>query len=135
MSILRYKKGSKTQLSNHFKSREFDCPCNNCNFTLINKDLVSMLEGIRTSLGSPLKITSGYRCEDYQNVLKSKGYDTAKGISQHQLGNAADITNGVTPGYELEDLAQRVGFQSIGVGKKFIHVDTRPGHRRWKYSY
>lgn len=134
MSTITYKKNSNTTLSTHFKSREFMCPCSDCKETIIDKILVSQLEALRTLLGSSLKITSGYRCANYQEQLRIRGYETAKGISQHELGKAADITDGVTPGIELEDMARRVGFKSVGVGRLFIHVDTRPEERRWTYK-
>lgn len=134
-SILKYSKGSNLQLSTHFKIREMDCPCEDCGTTLVDKLLISQLEAFRTILGSKLTITSGYRCPEYQAQLKLRGYETAKGISSHTKGMAADITNGVTPGHELADIAKRVGFTNIGVGKGFLHVDTRPGGPRlWTYS-
>lgn len=131
--IITYKKDTNTQLSTHFNSSEFTCPCQDCKITLIDKDLVSHLEAMRTLLGSKLHITSGYRCQGYQDQLTLRGYETAKN-SQHVLGRAADITDGVTPGMELEDMARRAGFESVGVGKAWVHVDLRPGYRRWVYK-
>jgi len=131
-----YTKGKSIQLSTHFLSKEFDCPCTDCKETKIEGLLVSQLEAMRTILGSKLQITSGFRCEDYQNQLKLRGYETATGISQHTLGNAADVTNGVSTGLELEEAARRAGFLAVGVGKHWVHVDLRNDKTRsWKYSY
>jgi uncharacterized protein YcbK (DUF882 family) len=134
-AVLTYPKDSNVQLSTHFNVSEFKCPCDSCKQTLIDKILISQLEAMRTLLGSKLTVTSGYRCEDYQRELRLKGYETSTGISTHQLGKAADVSDGVTPGHELEDLARRVGFMSVGVGKHFVHLDLRPEYRRWTYSY
>lgn len=132
---MKYKKGKRAQLSDHFYSTEFDCPCDDCGWTEIDPVLISQLEAMRTIKGSKLVIQSGYRCENYQQQLKLRGYETAVGISQHQLGKAADIGDGVTPGHELEDMARRAGFLAVGVGRTFIHVDTRTGKKRsWKYT-
>lgn len=134
--INKYPKGQPSAVGPNFKSTEFDCPCDKCKETLISLELVSMLESLRALKGGSLKINSGYRCSNYQEDLKRRGYDTAKGISTHERGEAADITDGVTPGYELEDLAKKVGFKAIGVGKHFIHVDMRLDKvRKWKYNY
>ena len=134
-SVIEYKKGTDTQLSTHFTSREFDCPCSDCTKTLIDKELVSHLEAVRTSLGSVLHITSGYRCSSYQAQLKLRGYETASGISQHTLGKAADVSNGVMTGMELEGYARKVGFRAVGVGNHWIHVDMRSDKdRRWAYK-
>jgi len=134
-SILNYTKGSNIRLSTHFNLSEFDCPCDDCGTTLVDKVLVSHLEALRTLLGSKIRVTSGYRCQGYQDQLKLRGYETAKGISSHTLGRAADITNGVTPGRELADIAKKVGFTNIGIGKDWLHIDTRPGGPRlWTYS-
>lgn len=131
--VKTYKKGVKVQLSPHFASTEFDCPCNNCKETLIDDHLVSRLELARNDLATSVHVNSAYRCSDYQLVLKHRGYEAAKN-SQHVLGKAADIQTGVHTGPELEEAARKAGFTSVGVGKNWVHVDTREGHHAWKYS-
>lgn len=132
----QFKKGSQTRISNHFRAFEFDCKCTDCGQTLIDDDLLRMLDRMRDALLSPIEITSGYRCQAYQNKLRSEGYDTAAGISQHELGKAADIETGKHTGDQLEACARGVGFKAIGVGKGWVHVDTRDSRdRRWTYPY
>lgn len=129
-----FPKNDPSILTAHFKAREFDCPCDDCKETELDLNLVYKLEDLRQLLKSPIKVTSGYRCANYQKQLQMRGYETAQ-KSQHLLGRAADISNGVTPGYELEDLARQVGFKAVGVGKTFIHVDLRDDKvRRWTYA-
>jgi uncharacterized protein YcbK (DUF882 family) len=128
------KKGSGLQLTPNFSTFEFDCPCPDCKVTTITDELPGKLQAMRDILGCQLRVTSGYRCANYQEQLRLRGFETAKGISQHELGNAADLSNGVTPGVELEDAARQAGFVSVGVGKQWVHVDLRPGYRRWTYK-
>lgn len=134
--MLTFKKGSEEQLSPDFKAYEMDCPCTHCKETLIDPELVEKLQALREVLAFPVKITSGYRCEKHQEELKEMGFETATGISQHQLGKAADIKTGHHLGVELEEAARSVGFRAVGVGKSFVHVDLRDEKdRRWSYSY
>lgn len=137
---LQYKKQEARQISEHFNSNEFDCTCDQCKITLVSIPMVTALELLRTNLNTPIKITSGYRCANKQNQLRLMGYETSKGTSTHELGEAVDITNGIALGLELEEAAQKAGFSSIGVGKHWVHVDMRDfGNtnvkRRWSYGY
>jgi len=100
----------------------------------VDSHLVERLDKLCELKRGKVSITSGYRCANKQEQLRLAGYETAKGVSQHELGRAADITDGVTPGVELEELARAAGFESVGVGKLWIHVDMRVGHRRWTYK-
>lgn len=131
---MTYKKKAGVKISEHFNSGEFDCPCDNCSTTLIDHELIIRLEKLRVALGTSLHVNSGYRCTDYQMVLKQKGYDAAL-VSQHTQGKAADIQTGVHTGKELEEAARKVGFTSVGVGKHFVHLDIREGNHSWKYTY
>lgn len=137
MAVKTYPKKSGVRLSDHFTSSEFDCPCSNCDETQIADELLQKLGRMREKLGEPLRINSGYRCRAYQSELKARGYETAAGVSQHELGNAADImaSDSETPGTVLEVLAQNAGFKAIGVGHAWIHVDLRDDkNRRWTYT-
>lgn len=134
-----FQKGSKEMASRHFMACEFDCPCTDiaCTTTMLDEQLLDQADAMRDELGCPMEITSGNRCAFYQAQLKSRGYETAVGISQHQLGKAFDCKTATHTGDALEQVARRHGFQSVGVGKRFIHADMRmdkPG-RRWTYSY
>lgn len=131
-----YPKHSAEQISISFKAREFDCPCFGCQSTLIDVDLVATLEAMRTLSGYPINISSGYRCASHQEELKTQGCETAVGISQHQLGRAADIETGHFTGAEIEGFARQCGVKAVGVGLRFAHVDLRSDKdRRWTYTY
>lgn len=131
-----YSKGSDEFISKYFKAREFDCPCKQCLETLIDEDLPIRADVLRERLGSPLFITSGYRCPEHQTTLRTQGFETAPGISQHELGKAMDCQTHEHTGEEIELAARAVGFMSIGVGAHFCHLDLRADRkRRWTYSY
>lgn len=122
-------------LSLHFSVAEFNCPCKECILTVVDLDIIPKLEALRTLLGTKLTITSGYRCRAYQEALRLRGYETALGVSQHELGRAADVSNGVSLGHELEDAAHKAGFKAVGVGSNWVHVDLRDDKdRRWSYA-
>jgi uncharacterized protein YcbK (DUF882 family) len=130
-----YKKGENVTLSPHFKLNEFQCPCSECATVEVDPDLIITLEALRSKVNHPLRINSGYRCQNYQNELRLRGYETSLGISQHTLGRAADVMSEDSrlSGVALETLARQCGFTSVGVGHNWIHVDLRPGYRRWEY--
>ena len=93
---------------------------------------MTALETIRTDLEQPITISSGYRCEQYQQQLRASGYETAQGVSQHELGNAADMR--ASSMGELLLLCKRY-FLSVGAARNFIHVDIRTDKPRlWAYS-
>lgn len=120
-------------MSPNFRATEFDCPCGQCTETQIDEDLVSKLQQLRDTAGS-IKINSGYRCANYQEELRKRGYETAKGVSQHELGKAADICIAGLTGPQMEEKAKEL-FKAIGVGRYFVHVDLRDDkERRWTYA-
>lgn len=134
MPIRSFPKGQSHKLSENFKSTEFDCPCPNCTVTLIDEELIQGLQRMRNALKEPIVITSGYRCKSYHDDLEKRGYETAK-RSMHLFGRAADLKCSDLLGAELEACARGCGFLAVGVGKTWIHVDTRGApERRWFYK-
>ena len=141
-----WNKGSKSKLGDYFSTNEFDCQCHysSCVEQKISVDLINKLNLIRIEIGSPLYVTSGFRCSRHQNDLRKElnnGKKTltvvAQTVSQHELGNAADISPRVISMTKLRKIVEKV-FDSIGLAKTFFHVDTRPkkadGTKRiWNY--
>lgn len=142
MPVLKLQKGSLKKIQFNFEACDFDCPCRNpeCTYTLIDEDLVLGLQLMRDQLQCPLFISSAYRCSKYQQHLKEQGYETAVGISQHELGAAADVFTRKHSGEALAELAYKVGFKRCGIGGTFIHVDTKhsmdgtKGITEWSYA-
>jgi uncharacterized protein YcbK (DUF882 family) len=106
-------------LSRNFNRYEF--LCHHCSRVVgPTPALVTVLQRLRTTVGSPLRIVSGYRCPDHNRAVG--GFVR----SQHLLGNAADIPGG----YATVQQCQRAGAAGIGVrGLLVVHVDMTPG---WK---
>lgn len=129
------RRGQDEQLTKNFNSTEFECSCGTCDGQRINMELVYKLQEIRSELDVPLKVTSGYRCQWYQNQLREQGYSAAK-KSQHVLGNAADVSIRKDRFAEFLQLALN-HFFCVGIGTKspWLHLDTRNIKKKvWFYS-
>ena len=137
MSLHILRKGSDARLSSSFRLNEFDCTCNHpeCDDTIVDSNLISLLQIVRDRLNQPLHITSGFRCAKRQEELRAMNLETARGISCHELGLAADFKADGKTGEELALVASMAGFRAIGVGPHWIHVDLRDDRdRRWTYK-
>lgn len=136
---MRFNKGDKTKISEHFFAHEFDCPCDHpeCNYTEVGGDLIAKLEKLRALAWHPIIVTrgGGYRCHHYECDLRNRGYETADGLSTHETGFAADIAIPSLTGEQIEKLAREAGFMAVGVADLWCHIDTREDkNRRWVYT-
>ncbi len=112
-------------LSPHFALEEFRCkgtgllpPPN----TLAH--LVEHLERLRSSVGRPMHIVSGYRAPSH-NAAVGGAPD-----SRHMRGDAVDVR----AGYCTVVQAEAAGFTGIGTkAGKVRHIDLRPRAARWTY--
>ena len=105
-----------------FRFREFACPC--CGSDHVSRRLVHALQELRDMANAPITITSGVRCERWNE--KVGGSER----SQHLCGKAADIVIRDLHPLEMETLAEKVTkFRQGGIGvypsRGFIHVDVR----------
>ena len=115
-------------ISTHFNRKEFACKCG-CGFNAVDKELLEVIEDVRTYFDKPLIINSANRCETHN--AKEKGSKN----SQHLKGMAADIRiNGVSPNsvatYLLNKYPDKYG---IGMYNTFTHIDVRANKSRWDY--
>jgi len=108
----------------NFKESEFKCSATGkCQ---MQPELLDRLQALRSELGKPLTITSGYRD-------KTHPIEAAKPVpGYHARGMAADIACGANQAYTLVALALKHGFTGIGISQKsslprFIHLDIREG--------
>lgn len=129
-----FNKNENTQLSTHFNSDELQCQCryDDCVEQRVSEELVGKLEDVRNRHGASVSITSGFRCHQHQLDLGAAGAETAKGLSQHELGNASDIK-----ALDMDQLLKDAepSFMAVGVSKSFLHCDTRSDKiRRWTYQ-
>lgn len=133
--MITFKRGEIKQLSKNFSSDEFQCGCGKCEIQYIEEGLIEKLQKVRDKFGSPIKVTSGYRCPEHNKKIGGAPN------SSHTAGLAADIQPKVVTLDSLDllyDVCYDI-FDNIGDGrnKKFIHVDDRPakpsGKRKWIY--
>ena len=91
-----------------------------------------VLDPLREAWGGPIHVNSGYRCHELNRLVGGTPY------SQHQRGEAADITVGSpTRNRRLLALIKRLDLpvdQCIDEkGCRWIHVSHRAGHNRRLY--
>lgn len=133
--FILWKRGEKLQLSEHFNSNEFECPCGKCDDQKISRELISKLEHVRHDFAEPIKVNSGYRCPEHNEAVGGHASST------HLNGMAADVRPKFLTTDSLDKLYDLCynEFDNIGNGRNrgFIHVDVRPakstGKRLWLY--
>ncbi len=114
---------------NYFTAREEQCPC--CGSGGLVPDFRDKLNKARQIADVPFILTSAFRCAAHNAEVG--GAET----SSHLAGLAVDIkcTDAWTRCKILSALFA-AGFNRIGVGKTFIHVDddlTKPQGVVWLY--
>ena len=124
-NIKKFKRGDKTQLTPNFAAKEFDCQCGKCPETLIDLDHVKKLQKLRDDMGSPIKLTSAYRCPAHNKAVGGEAN------SVHMRGQATDIqVTGMTAN-EVADSCEH--FDGLGRYDTFTHVDSRGSKARWDF--
>lgn len=103
-----------------------------CNFSLpvngMNERLMEVLDAIRETIGVPITVNCGYRCQIHNNMIPGSVPN-----SQHVLGIGADITyDGIDVDY-LAGVAKCCGADGVGYywSQGFVHVDTRGYPATW----
>lgn len=129
MAIKTFPKGSDEQLSENFRVHEFACHGEGCCTEVkVDEQLVAYLQQIRDHFGTPVTVSSGYRCPAHNAAIGG-----AK-ASRHKEGMAADINvKGVEPA-EVAKYCESIGVKGIGLYDTFVHVDTRTSKAFW-YSH
>jgi len=113
-------------ISANFSRHEFSCKCG-CGFSVVDAELIKLLELSRIQWGAAVTINSAARCEYHNNFIGG-----AKN-SQHLLGTAADFkVRGVEPKVVYEWLtAQYPKTYGMGLYNSWVHLDVRPVKARW----
>lgn len=128
-NVFSYSKNKfgKKNLSAHFKVNEFACS-DGSDTIFISRDLIGILEQVRTHFNVPVTVVSGYRTDTYNKKIGGAEY------SQHKYGTAADIrvaNNSPTRVAEyVNSIMPNTG--GIGIYSTFTHIDVRMNKSRWK---
>lgn len=123
----------------NFERSEFACKCG-CNTNEIKDSFIDVLQEIRTKVGSPLVISSGYRCDKHP-------IEAAKPApGEHNDGTCADIRVSYRTAFEVNKAASnQPKVTAIGVSQKgdeggrFLHIGIgpaksgRPRPHIWSY--
>jgi uncharacterized protein YcbK (DUF882 family) len=106
----------------HFEEYEFDSPDQEGSGLLMDCDFLEKLDQAREIADVPFKINSGFRTVDHNKKVGGKSE------SSHLKGLAVDIscTDSRSRYYIITALLE-AGFNRIGVGNSFIHVDNDSG--------
>ena len=116
----------------YFRKEEFACKCNGkyCNGypAEIDMDMVRAADAIRERLGVPLRVNSGLRCRQWNQIQDGAAN------SRHLYGDACDL--GKPEGYtvnQMFDTAEDIIGSAGGVGAYNwgIHIDKRGSKARW----
>lgn len=114
---------------NYFSRKEECCPC--CHEGGLQSGFRDKLNQAREIAGVPFVLNSAFRCPEHN--FDVGGSDT----SSHMAGVAVDIKcDQSRERYLILNALFAVGFNRIGIGKTFIHVDddlTKPAGVVWLY--
>lgn len=115
---------------------EFEFECSHTGKVSMDEDFMDKLQALRSELGLPIKINSGYRD-------KTHPIEAAKNTpGEHTTGKAADLGVSGETAYKVLKLALKHGFTRIGINQKgeynsrYIHLGTSddfPNPRVWTY--
>ena len=109
-------------ISAHFNKTEFRCGCggrycNGYNGKEVSTSLLNILEKLRSYYGRPIIITSGIRCQKYNDSLRGSIKTSA-----HIQGKAADIyIRGITDSASGRAQVKRLAYQ---YGAKYCYYGT-----------
>ena len=109
-------------ISAHFNKTEFRCGCggrycNGYNGKNVSTSLLNILEKLRSYYGRPIVITSGIRCQKYNDSLRGSIKNSA-----HIQGKAADIyIRGITDTVSGRAQVKRLAYQ---YGAKYVYYGT-----------
>lgn len=126
--LLIYDKGANVQLSDNFRSGEFDDNLEDeaNHFTLISPFLMVAMQQIRETIGRPVTITSGFRTQKKNTIIggATRSFHT-KGMAADW---AADIDLEKFFKLIIDPKFKRYAFikgAGLYLKRNFIHIDVR----------
>jgi uncharacterized protein YcbK (DUF882 family) len=122
-NVEKFKRGADIKLTENFHLSEFECGCGECEETLLDMNHIEKLQALRTLIGRPIEVTSGYRCEAHNKAVGGSPN------SQHKNGTATDIKVQGVPIERVEAACEF--FDGLGRYETFTHIDSRGYRARW----
>ena len=116
----------------YFSEEELKCKCG-CSSCNMDGEFLYKLNKARHKDGKPWKVNSAYRCTKHNASVGGKKN------SAHVHGCAVDIHAPTSARkFEIVTAALSVGFNRIGIGKNFVHLDSdtsagHPANVLWTY--
>lgn len=102
----------------YFSEKEFRACSPACSLQDMNQDTMDKLDKAREIAGIPFVLNSAYRSAKWE---KAKG---RTGTGAHTAGRAVDIRcNSDANRYKIVTACLAAGFNRIGIGKTYVHVD------------
>lgn len=123
----------------NFTIEELSCRCG-CGNMMMDKTFMEKLVVLREAFGSPMVVSSGYRCPPHNNYISKTGL-----TGPHTTGHAVDVLIAGEKADHLLGMAFAFGFPGKGVsqsgdwGARSIHIDDLenapgcPRPRTWSY--
>ena len=108
----------------NFSVNEMTCKCG-CGAHEMDEEFMRMLQTLRDEMQGPLKVSSGFRCEDHNQMVSTTGRNV-----QQTLARATDILISGERAMVLFEKARQIGFSGIGLSQKgnhssrFLHLET-----------
>ncbi len=110
-------------ITRNFTTDEMACSC--CGKSDMDEEFMKILQSVRDEMQRPLKITSGFRCENHNQKVSTTGK-----TGPHTYAKAADILISGADAMRLFAIAQKHGVSGVGMSqkgnhsKRFIHLDV-----------
>ena len=86
IKIYKNNVGPGLRVSEYFTLGEIRCKCGKCDITLIDSELLLLMDAVRGSWHLPLTPSSVYRCQEHNRSLNNSSKHSA-----HQSGQACDF--------------------------------------------
>ena len=96
----------------NFSVYEIACKCG-CGAHEMDKEFMRMLQSLREDMQGPLRVSSGFRCEDHNQSVSTTGRN-----GPHTLAKATDILISGERAMVLFEKARHIGFSGIGLSQK-----------------
>lgn len=105
----------------HFSESEFRACVPSCSLQNMKQGTMNRLDKAREIAGIPFVLNSAYRSVAWE---RSKG---RTGTGAHTLGRAVDIRCNTSQNrMKIVRAALQAGFNRIGIGKTYVHLDDDP---------